>query len=172
MRPLVPLSAFALALGLAGCGTSVPDGNASIDQNLANAADTVTPVPIPVRVGELGPNFQACNADGTSRHLEAGQSLPVRSAPFDNAPQTGAVPADARFFVCNRSLDEKWFGIVYDGSGTLADSCGVSGPADTRHDYAGPCRSGWVESAYVKLIAGGDQKPPVANQAAPAPAGR
>lgn len=162
MRWLVLL----LALGLAACGTSVPDGNASTDQNLSNASDTVTPVPIPVRVGELGPNFQACSADGTTRHLEAGESLPVRSAPFDNAPQTGAVPTNARFFVCNRSLDEKWFGIVYDKSGALAPSCGVSEPANTRHDYAGPCQSGWVQSAYVKLIAG-DEQPPVANQATP-----
>jgi hypothetical protein len=167
MRMLVPL----IALGLAACGTSVPDGNASIDQNLSNASDAVTSVPIPVRVGELGPNFQACNADGSTRHLEAGESLPVRSAPFDNAPQTGAVPTNARFFVCNRSLDEKWFGIVYDKGGALAASCGVSEPANTRHDYAGPCLSGWVQSAYVKLIAGDDQPPPVANQATPAPAG-
>ncbi|HEY1606611.1 MAG TPA: hypothetical protein VGF77_13545 [Allosphingosinicella sp.] len=171
MRAPVFLPIIASALALAGCGTSVSDNNGSADQNLASASDTVTPVPIPVRVGELGPNFQACNADGTTRHLDAGQSLPVRSAPFDNAPQTGAVPVDARFFVCNRSLDEKWFGIVYDKSGALASSCGVSEPADTRHDYAGPCRSGWVQSAYVKSIAGDDQPPPVANQAAPAPGG-
>jgi len=81
------------------------------------------------------------------------------------------VPTGARFFVCNRSLDQKWFGIVYDKGGALSPACGVSEPADTRHDYAGPCQSGWVQSAYVKLIAGDDQPPPVANQAAPAPAG-
>ena len=160
-----------LTLGLAACGSPVPDGNASIDQNLSNASDTVTPVPVPVRVGELGPNFEACSADGTTRHLEAGQNLPVRSAPFDIAPQTGAVPTGARFFVCNRSLDQKWFGIVYDRNGALSAACGVSEPADVRHDYAGPCQSGWVQSAYVKLIAGDDQPPPVANQAAPAPSG-
>jgi hypothetical protein len=160
-----------LVLGLAACGSPVPDGNASIDQNLANSPDTVTPVPIPVRVGELGPNFQACSADGTTRHLDAGETLPVRSAPFDNAPQTGAVVTGGRFFVCNRSLDQKWFGIIYDKSGALAPACGVSQPVESRHDYAGPCQSGWVESAYVKLIDGDDQPPPVANQAAPAPAG-
>jgi hypothetical protein len=162
---------FLLCLGLAACGSSVPDGNASIDQNLASGADTVTPVPIPVRIGELGPNFQACSADGTTRHLDAGETLPVRSAPFDNAPRTGAVPTNARFFVCNRSLDQKWFGIIYDKSGALAAACGVSQPAESRHDYTGPCQSGWVESAYVKLIDGDDQPPPIANQAAPAPAG-
>jgi len=163
MRSLVLLLVF----GLAACGTSVPDGNASTDQNLSNTSDSLTPLPVAVRVGELGPNFPACSADGTTRHLEAGKTLSVRFAPFDIATQTGAVPADARFFVCTRSLDEKWFGIVYDKSGTLAAACGVSEPADTHHDYSGPCQSGWVQSAYVKLIAGDEQPPPVANQATP-----
>jgi hypothetical protein len=154
---------------LAACGTPVPDGNAALDQNLSNTSDTVTPDPVAVRVGELGPNFAACSAAGTTRHLEAGEGLPVRSSPFDNGPQTGAVAARARFFVCARSIDQKWFGIVYDRNGALSAACGVAEPADVRHDYAGPCQSGWVQSAYVKLIAGDDQPPPVANQAAPAP---
>ena len=161
--------AFLVLLGLAGCGTPVPDGNASLDQNASNVADTVTPDPVPVRVGELGQNFAACSAAGTTRHLDAGASLPVRASPFDNAGQTGAVPASARFFVCSRSIDQKWFGIVYDQGGALASRCGVTEPADKRHDYAGPCRSGWVQSAYVKLIAGDDQPPPIANQAVAAP---
>jgi hypothetical protein len=165
MRPFFPI--LALAFGLAACGTSVPDGNGSSDQNLANASDTLTAVPIAVQVGELGANFPACNADGSTRHLGAGESLPVRSAPFDNAPQTGAVPTDSRFFICDHSLDEKWFGIVYEKSGTLTPSCGVSEPAETRHDYKGPCQSGWVESAYVRLVEGDEPPPPAANQAPP-----
>jgi hypothetical protein len=160
-----------LSLCLAACGSPVPDGNASADQNMASAPDTVTPGTKAVRVGELGQNFAACAAAGTTRHLDAGASLPVRAAPFDNAARKEAVPGGARFFVCARSLDQKWFGIVYDKGGALAQACGVSEPADSRHDYAGPCGSGWVESAYVKLIAGDDQPPPVANQAAPAAAG-
>lgn len=160
-------SALLLPLFFAGCGTPVPDRNAAIDQNASNVSDTVTPDPVPVRIGDLGPNFAACNAAGTTRHLDAGASLPVRASPFDNAGQTGAVPASARFFVCSRSIDQKWFGIVYDADGKLAARCGVTEPADNRHDYKGPCQSGWVQSAYVKLIAGDDdQPPPIANQTA------
>jgi hypothetical protein len=161
---------FLLVLCLAGCGSPVPDGNSSLDQNLSNVSDIVTPDPVPVRVGDLGPNFAACTAAGTTRHLDAGASLPVRASPFDNAGETGAVPANARFFVCSRSIDQKWFGIVYDKGGSLKPGCGVTEPADTRHDYAGPCQSGWIQSAYVKLIAGDDNPPPIANQAAGAPA--
>jgi hypothetical protein len=158
---------FLLSLCLAACGSPVPDGNAAIDQNLSNAPDIVTPGLVPVRVGELGPNFAACSAAGTTRHLKAGEGLPVRAAPFDNAAQEGAVPSGTRFFVCSRSIDQKWFGIVYDPSGALGPACGVSEPANTRHGYAGPCRSGWIQSAYVKVIAGDDQPPPVASQTAP-----
>src|SRR3954451_25051179 len=110
MRRLLP---FLTGLCLAACGTPVPDGNAALDQNLSNATDTVTPAPVPIRVGEMGPNFEACGSDGTTRHLDPGESLPVRSSPFDNAPQTDAVPAGTRFFVCSRSIDQKWFGIVF-----------------------------------------------------------
>jgi hypothetical protein len=159
---------FLLILCLAGCGSPVPDGNASIDQNLSNTADIVTPDPVPVRVGELGSNFAACSAAGTTRHLDVGGNLPVRASPFDNAGQTGAIPANARFFVCSRSIDQQWFGIVYDKGGGLGGACGVTEPADTRHAYKGPCQSGWVQSAYVKLIAGNDTPPPIANQAATA----
>src|SRR3954468_12766469 len=119
-----------LISGLAACGTPVPDGNAALDENLSNTSDTVTPDPVAVRVGELGPNFEACSAAGTTRHLEAGESLPVRSAPFDNAPQTDKVPAGARFFVCSRSIDQKWFGVVFDKDGTLSAACGVAEPAN------------------------------------------
>ncbi len=86
--------------------------------------------------------------------LKAGEALPVRSAPFEYAGETGSVASAAHFFICTRSHDQKWFGIVFDESGTLAERCGVSEPVTRRRDYDGPCRSGWVQSAFVKVIAG------------------
>jgi hypothetical protein len=86
------------------------------------------------------------------------------------------VAAGARFYVCARSLDQKWFGIVHDESGALAPRCGVSDPVAATRAYDGPCRSGWVSSAFVKLIAGDDrpvpanQPPEKAPENAPAPA--
>jgi hypothetical protein len=160
MRPGAALSLLAL-IGLAGCGEPVAyDRNAA----LGNSADsdTVNPAPTAVRVGELGPSFAACSAAGTTRHVEAAAPLPVRSAPFDNAAQTGGIPPGGRFFVCTRSLDEKWFGIVYDKGGRLDESCGVSDPAPARHDYVGPCESGWVSTPFVRLVAGDEPAP--ANQ--------
>ena len=161
------LSAVAAGL-LAGCGEPIRDDHyanrteASPQPQAAQVAHVV-----PVRIGELGANFDACATAGTTRHLEAGKQLPVRAAPFDSAAETGAVAAGRRFFVCTRSHDQKWLGIVYDSSGTLAESCGVSSPVSSRRAYGGPCRSGWVSSPFVRLVAGAAE-PPVA--AGPPPA--
>ena len=105
-----------------------------------------------VRIGESGASFAACGTHGTTRNVPAGDALPVRAAPFEAAGETGRVASGGSFFVCSRSLDQKWFGIVYDEGGALSDGCGVSRPVPSRRDYAGPCRSGWVESASVRLV--------------------
>jgi hypothetical protein len=107
-----------------------------------------------VRVGELGPSFPACNAQGHVREAAADGPVPVRAAPFDRAPQTGALPLEATFFICSRSLDQRWLGIVYASGGRADRACGVSAPSGERRDYAGPCESGWVASAQVRLISG------------------
>jgi hypothetical protein len=155
-----------LCLALAACGEPATAPNRSADEAGNDSADIVTAEARAVRVGELGPNFEACSAAGTTRSLKDGEGLPVRSAPFDEGAETGRVASGARFFVCTRSLDQKWFGIVYDEGGTLAERCGVSEPVTRRRDYDGPCRSGWVQSAFVKLVAGDAPAP------APPPEGK
>ena len=157
-----------LTLLLASCGDPVPVRNSAAVENV-EAGEPADPIePMAVRIGEHGANFKACTAAGTTRNLESSDTLPVRSAPFDYAAQTDAIRSGARFFVCSRSLDEKWFGVVWDEGGTLAVRCGVSRPVGRRTAYEGPCRSGWVQSAFVKLIAGLEQ-PAQENQAAAAP---
>jgi hypothetical protein len=173
------LSLLSLLSLLAACGDSVPAG-----QTPAQAPGQDRDVPAisapataarPVRVGEFGPNFAACTGAGTTRNLAPGATLPVRTAPFDNAAAIGSVAPAARFFVCTRSHDQKWLGVVYDESGALTERCGVAEPIAGRRDYEGPCRSGWVESAFVKLIAGAVDQPasalpaPPDNRAAPPP---
>lgn len=166
MRSL--LLTLTLTLTLAACGQPVPKGNGAAEIN-ASVPDVVTPEPMAVAVGELGASFDACSAAGTTSHVEPGDTLPVRAAPFDNAAPTGNVAAGARFFVCSRSLDQRWFGIVYDDGGALAQRCGVSGPVPARRAYAGPCRSGWVASASVKLTGGEAPAAPESNGASATP---
>jgi hypothetical protein len=157
MRTFILLAALA-SFALSGCGEAVQD-----DHYAGDAQNRAAPLPAPrpplkqeapVRVGEMGPNFDACSGAGTTRHIEAGQTLPVRAAPFDDAAETGGIAAGQRFFICTRSHNQKWLGVVYDESGTLTQSCGVSSPSTTRRAYDGPCRSGWVASAFVRLVAG------------------
>jgi hypothetical protein len=162
-------SVLLLPLLLAACGE--PVGNQSSNAAAPVEPDAVTIEPRAIRIGELGPSFAACSAAGTTRQLEAGGTLPVRSAPFDGAPQTGTVARGGRFFICTNTLDRKWFGIVFDETGALSPRCGVSDAVATRRDYQGPCPSGWVSSPFVKVIAGSDNLPGAGSEpASPAPA--
>jgi hypothetical protein len=172
-RASIP-SAILVGLALASCGDPVPYRESANNAAAAEEAPNVlTPGTRPVRVGEFGPAFAACAAAGTTRRLEQAQDLAVRAAPFDNGAAVGTIPSGARFFICSRSLDQKWFGVIYDEGGTLAQRCGVSDPVNGAAAYSGPCKSGWVEGAYVKFIAGNDLPDGAAqgNSAAAAPSG-
>lgn len=159
-----------LPIILAGCGQPVRDDhftNAQQPADQAPSAPEVAP-PVAVRVGELGPNFDACSSIGTARRLETGAGLALRAGPFDYSEQTGTIPSSARFFVCTRSLDQKWLGIVLHESGQPSPGCGVSEPVTQRRAYEGPCRSGWVASAGVRLVADVDAST-AANRPEPEP---
>lgn len=108
----------------------------------------------PVRIGELGRNFAACNAQGEVRERTTEGPIPVRAAPFEQAQRKGELAPGSTFFICSRSLDQRWFGIVHDSNGQASRACGVSVPVGGRKDYEGPCDSGWVASSQVRLIAG------------------
>lgn len=159
---------LALALAAAGCGERVVDNRAGgattppyvraeTDNSLLGG--TVTPV----RIGEMGPGFAACNARGTVRERPGVTAIPVRAAPFDSAEEIDRVALNAEFYICSRTHDQRWFGIVYDEGGTAAERCGVGSPVARRHDYEGPCAAGWVQSATVRLVSGVPHQLPVAN---------
>ncbi len=154
MRGLI--AASVLAILAQGCDRPVPgESRGSTTPRYERASvDPLEQAVRPVRIGELGPNFAACNTVAATRDRGAGAeaALTVRTAPFEAARGTDRLPAGATFFVCSRSLDQKWFGIVYETGGAAAENCGVSRPVPTRRDYDGPCRSGWVSSTLVKLV--------------------
>lgn len=146
-------SLFFLLFVTAACGGDPVAGDHGA--NTADDAQTDAPAiamdAMPVRIGEMGSSFAACGtAAGTTRR--AGP-LDVRAAPFDNADQVGEIQAGARFFVCTRSIDQRWMGVVYADSGLLDEACGVSAPVPSRRAYEGACRSGWVAASAVKLVA-------------------
>jgi hypothetical protein len=120
----------------------------STDNSTLDKAET------PVRIGELGRSFAACNAQGAVNTHTAADGISVRAAPFDQARETGRLAPGAGFFICTRSLDQRWMGVVYGPGGRADRSCGVSAPVPSRRDYGGPCEAGWVPSAQVRLTSG------------------
>lgn len=154
MRPqflLLPL------LMVAGCGdeAATEGSEGSTTPRYVRPEPTALPSDRvqPVRVGEMGPAFAACAAQGTTRERVMDGPVPVFAAPFEGVEQIDSLEAGARFFICSRSHDQRWFGIVYDEEGAASERCGVSRPMD-RAIYRGPCAAGWVSSARVRLDSG------------------
>lgn len=153
-----PASVFLVPLLLVGCGEP-QDRNVSYGsttpryERAQEDGDLLASNVTPVRVGDLGPNFAACNSLGEVRERAVDGAIQVRAAPFEPAQETGRLPPGSNFFICSRSLDQRWLGVVYDSSGQASRTCGVSAPIPARRDYEGPCESGWVPSAQVRLVA-------------------
>ena len=120
-----------------------------------DTVEAMTPGTRPVRIGEGGPGFDACQYVGrVARVLPSGETyLPLRAAPFAEADELARLPNDARLFVCTRSIDQRWQGVVVPPANAPDGDCGVTAPVASARNYAGPCRSGWVASAFVRLIA-------------------
>ncbi len=118
------------------------------------------PLARPVTIGEDGPQLDACGALGqVARPGQNGLSL--RAAPFADAREVARLAEGARVHVCTRSHDQKWLGVVVVPAAVdaaepdaPAGDCGVTSPVESRRPYAGRCASGWVSSAFVRLIAG------------------
>jgi len=158
---------------LASCGEQAPNGQGpegsttppyvreQTDNSLLSQLET------PVRVGELGPSFAACNARGATRDRGEAGPIAVRAAPYDSAAEIDRLAPGSEFFICTRSQDEHWFGIVYDEGGHATERCGVGGPIVPRRDYLGPCAAGWISSARVRLASGVPRDLPAAAPAAP-----
>ncbi len=161
IRTLFAASLLCLATTACSESTEVSDDLAESSTNLENPTGrterTVTgPTAKPVRIGEGGPRFDACQSVGEVGGHVSG-SLPVLSAPFDAAEKIDSLSPGQKVYVCTRSIDQQWFGIVYDKASDPATGpvdCGVSSPVRAKRNYDGPCKSGWVESLFVVLVAG------------------
>lgn len=147
--------ALASCLLLLACSRGGRDGNDDALLNAGETDTTLTPGTQPVRIGEGGPSFAACATDGKVVNISAdGETyLPVRAAPFANAAEVARLGDGARLFVCTRSIDQGWLGVVVQPAAQPRADCGVAAPVGAVRGYAGPCASGWVSSAFVRLIA-------------------
>ena len=143
-----------LALFLVACSREVSSGN---DAELYQSNSAVlTPGVQPVRVGEGGAAYPACTGTGTVVNLSpSGESyLSLRAAPFAEANEVTRLNDGAPLFLCSRSLDQRWQGVVVPPIDTPNADCGVTTPLAGAQAYAGPCKSGWVLTAFVRPSAG------------------
>lgn len=174
LRKFLALSLISLSTAACSETTKVEDGLAEAQTDAANPTGrgeraTIDPAEKPVRIGLGGPRFDACQGVGRVQGLR-GRELDVRVAPFDSAKAKATISGGQQVWICTRSHDQQWMGIVYDdgtpkATGDDTESaeesvrsspgdCGVSSPVRSKRNYDGPCKSGWVESNFVKLIAG------------------
>ncbi|MDU9006829.1 SH3 domain-containing protein [Sedimentitalea todarodis] len=104
----------------------------------------------PVIVG-TGPTEDACGAIGSVSGLnsEGSNVLSVRVGPDTSYRRVDLVPTAQLLFICGQK--GQWYAVVYAKD---AKECGVSTPIDPPVPYSGACKSGWVYSDFVKLIAG------------------
>ncbi|WP_417620443.1 hypothetical protein [Parasphingorhabdus sp.] len=175
IRQFFTVSVLFVAISACSETTRVEDDLAEAQTDIANPTGREErqgshPAEKPVLIGEGGPRFDACQAIGRVQGLR-GSALSVRIAPFDAAEKKASISEGQQVWICTRSIDQQWFGIVYDdgvadgGESAPVDSetapaskgpgdCGVSSPVRSKRNYDGPCKSGWVESNFVKLVAG------------------
>lgn len=149
-RPFLALAPLLAVILLGGCSRrGGADDDAALYQ--ANAA-ALTPGVQPVRVGEGGPAFRACASVGEIVNLSpAGETyLPVRAAPFAEADEVTRLNDGARVFLCTRSLDQRWQGVVVPPADSPGADCGVTASFASARAYPGPCKSGWVLSGFVR----------------------
>uniref|UniRef100_UPI0035CC00AD hypothetical protein n=1 Tax=uncultured Sphingomonas sp. TaxID=158754 RepID=UPI0035CC00AD len=149
-RRAAALALLFVAAALAGCSREGVAGN-DAELYQSNAA-TLTPGVQPVRVGEGGPAFRACASVGQVVNVSpSGEAyLSVRAAPFVEADEVVRLADGAKLYLCTRSLDQRWQGVVVPPAGAPTDDCGVATSFAGPRPYAGPCKSGWVLSGFVR----------------------
>lgn len=118
-------------------------------EDLAGAQETT----FPIRIGDSGPRFPACGSVGQVR-VGDDDALEVQVAPFESSRTTDTLANGHRLFICMNSMDHKWLGVVYADDGQAPADCGVEAPVRSAREYAGPCKSGWVSSAFVRIGVG------------------
>ena len=154
MKSLV--SAVGLFLLLVGCTPRGDFGNDTVLYQTDNGSAILSPGGRAVRIGESGAAAPACPVRGEVASLESSgmATLPLRSAPFDEGSRIAELAVGKRLFLCTRSLDQRWQGVVVPPDDSPDADCGVTAQIAAARDYAGPCRAGWVPGAYVRPIGG------------------
>ncbi len=80
--------------------------------------------------------------------------LSVRSGPGSQFAEKDRLFEGALFHVCDEKIADSgsWVGIVYPWNDP--STCGIYSPTNKVSVYKGPCKWGWINSKWVKIVAG------------------
>lgn len=104
---------------------------------------------VPVMVGGNG-HLDACVSLGQVNSANSQGTVKVRHGPARNYKVIDTLKTGHFAWMC--SVDGQWTGIVYPPSNDGV--CDESSPINPAQPYKGRCRSGWIESSMISLIAG------------------
>ena len=117
---------------------------------LATTAVAHEPV-VPVQFGAI-PDYDACGSQGEVRGLnpKGDNFLAVREGPGADYAKIDEIHEKQWIILCEEI--DGWYGIVYDPDDEL--DCGTGSPIAEQRVYDGPCKSGWVSSKFITMLAG------------------
>ncbi|QCW27021.1 integron [Lysobacter enzymogenes] len=110
------------------------------------------PRAVPVEVGG-SEEWDACGSTGRVRGLKADGDgfLAVRAGPGADYAMLDKLATGAWSICGSRG---RWTAVVYAPAGADASACGVSWAIAEAEVYRGPCKSGWVNTAWIEVVAG------------------
>lgn len=108
---------------------------------------------VPVQFGAIA-ELDACGSQGEVRGLnpKGDNFLAVREGPGTDYAKIDEIHEGQWIILCEEAEKGAWFGIVYDPTGKL--DCGTGSPIPEKRVYDGPCKSGWVSSKFITMLAG------------------
>lgn len=116
-------------------------------------ADAAPPRAVPVEVGG-SEEWDACGSTGQVRGLKADGDgfLAVRAGPGADYRMLDKLGNGRLVYLC--ASRGGWTAVVYAPTGADASECGVSWAIAEVEVYRGPCKSGWVNTTWIEVVAG------------------
>lgn len=134
--------------------TAPAPASESASANLAATGSPLTPRPVLVGVDA---ELDKCPSTGRSN---ATRAVIVRTAPNPAAGEADRITRVVNIAICDQDdrndPQASWYAIVYPETGSELGGCGLGGTSAGNGGaaYAGPCKSGWVRSTDIEVIAG------------------
>ena len=112
------------------------------------AAQAAAPVPVMVGGDE---DMDACPSLAQVGGAKSGL-VSVKAGPSTDQPEIDRLANGEFAYTCEDSGE--WTGVVYRHGKQMAPDCGVGSNQAERTPYRGPCKSGWVRSKWLTVVAG------------------